>query len=278
MAKDLESFGGTATKLSQSPLGIIALFIVLVYAFASLVVVLGKNLTGGATIILVWFMVLFPVLVLAVFAWLVSRHHTKLYAPRDYKKEEHFLQVSGQDLKNLHPVPSQSPASTALAKPLPEEKALLAFRKNVPITMSLLYMNREFLDSSGERQKIDLGTSVGRSIEREAIYEQNRRVFLVHVLTPSKEPGQKYDLFIYLKRHGDKDISDVAKAEFFFGNSWGNRIFTGSRDGSVIGVSTSAYGPFLCTCLVTFDDGYQTSIYRYIDFEMGKVVKNVVVA
>jgi hypothetical protein len=38
-----------------------------------------------------------------------------------------------------------------------------------------------------------------------------------------------------------------------------------------MGVRLSAYGPFLCTCLVTFEDGEQVSLYRYIDFEMGEV-------
>jgi len=39
----------------------------------------------------------------------------------------------------------------------------------------------------------------------------------------------------------------------------------------LIGVRTSAYGPFLCTCRVTFIDGHVAFHSRYIDFEMGKV-------
>lgn len=56
---NLRSFGGTASKFSQNPLGIIALFIVLVYAFASLVMGLGRNLTEYASYILVWFCLTF---------------------------------------------------------------------------------------------------------------------------------------------------------------------------------------------------------------------------
>ena len=33
-------------------------------------------------------------MVLSVFAWLVSKHHTKLYAPSDYKADESFIQAS----------------------------------------------------------------------------------------------------------------------------------------------------------------------------------------
>jgi hypothetical protein len=43
---------------------------------------------------IVWFLVLFPVLVLLVFAWLVSKHHQKLYAPLDYKSDEAFIAAS----------------------------------------------------------------------------------------------------------------------------------------------------------------------------------------
>jgi hypothetical protein len=84
-------FGNTAKKFTHNPLGIIALFIVLIYAFASLVVGLGSNLEPAQKTPLIWFLVAFPVLVLVVFAWLVSRHHTKLYAPMDFRDEKLFI-------------------------------------------------------------------------------------------------------------------------------------------------------------------------------------------
>ena len=240
MASGVSEFGETAKKLSQNPLGIIALFIVLVYGFASLVVGLGRNTNADTLSPLIWFMVLFPVLVLAVFGWLVSRHHTKLYAPKDYAKEEHFILALGQDLNNLNYV-----------SPQPSKAELPA-------------------ELSGEEH--DLATPRGRSKERTDIYTKFRRIFLVHVLTPSSKPRQKYDIFIYAMRHKKEDISDIAKAEFFFGKSWGNRIFPGTREGNVIGVATSAYGSFLCTCLITFNDGTQVTLYRYVDFEMGEAI------
>jgi hypothetical protein len=42
---------------------------------------------------LIIFIVLFPVLVLGVFYYLVSRHHGKLYAPGDYKEDNSFLRT-----------------------------------------------------------------------------------------------------------------------------------------------------------------------------------------
>ena len=87
----MNRFGETARGLSQNPLGIIALFIVLVYGFASLVVGLGNGLDASSRTPLIWFMVLFPTLVLIVFAWLVSQHHDKLYSPGDYGAGEFLL-------------------------------------------------------------------------------------------------------------------------------------------------------------------------------------------
>lgn len=93
MENSTTNFGDTAKGLARNPLGIIALFIVLVYGFASLVTAFGASLTAQERLPLIYFLVLFPVLVLGVFAWLVSRHAGKLYSPSDYKNEENYVAV-----------------------------------------------------------------------------------------------------------------------------------------------------------------------------------------
>lgn len=93
MSDSIIKFGETAKGLARNPLGIIALFIVLVYGFASLVTAFGSSLTAQERLPLIYFLVLFPVLVLAVFAWLVSCHAGKLYSPSDYKNEENYVRV-----------------------------------------------------------------------------------------------------------------------------------------------------------------------------------------
>ncbi len=106
--------------------------------------------------------------------------------------------------------------------------------------------------------------------KRTLVYQKNKGIFLTHVISPSKVPGQKYDVFIYLIRHKTTDFSDVARASFFFGHMWGNRVFEEDEKDGIIGVRTSAYGPFLCTCRVYFKDGSSIELSRYIDFEMGR--------
>jgi hypothetical protein len=98
MASNLKAFVSAARGLSRNPLGIIALFIVLVYAIAGLVT---ANLTPqetGITRVLVWFLVLFPVLVLAAFTYLVARHHQKVYAPSDFDDEANFMRLFEEGL------------------------------------------------------------------------------------------------------------------------------------------------------------------------------------
>jgi len=89
-----KEFEQTAVKLSQGPLGIIALFIVLIHGFASLVLGFSQNLGEGNRSILVWFLVLFPAFVFTVFAWLVSTRHQKLYPPTAFRNEDLFRDLA----------------------------------------------------------------------------------------------------------------------------------------------------------------------------------------
>lgn len=234
MSNPLKDFASAAQGLAKNPLGIIALFIVLIYGFACLVVGASSQLDAGERLPIIWFMVAFPVIVLAVFGWLVSRHHTKLYAPSDYKDETHFLEAVTPELKQLSYV---SPATNG-------------------------------------NNKFHLATTEDDwTTERNGIYENSRGYFIAHVLEPSRKEGQEYDVFIYLIRHKSKEYSDIEKAEFFFGHYWGNKIYVGSNAGGFIGVRTSAYGPFLALCKITFKDSSTVTINKYIDFEMGFAVK-----
>jgi len=79
--------------LARNPLGIIALFIALVYALASLVAIYAGNLASNERLPLIYFLILFPVLVLGVFVWLVIRHSEKLYSPSDFKDEENYMKL-----------------------------------------------------------------------------------------------------------------------------------------------------------------------------------------
>lgn len=111
--------------------------------------------------------------------------------------------------------------------------------------------------------------------ERSERYSVCRYTNLVHVIEPSSNPDQKYDILIYLFRHRPNEegspygLNDVEKAEFYLGSAWNNRVFTCNRGDTIgyIGIKVSAYGTFSCLCRVTFTDGKTVVLDRYIDFE-----------
>lgn len=112
------------------------------------------------------------------------------------------------------------------------------------------------------------------------VYRENRNVFLAHTIRPSRKTGQLYDIAIYLIPHRSNDpkyrrtdLSDIVEAEFFLGAYFDNKVFRIKNRGGVMGITTSAYGPFLCTCRVSFTDGKHLMLNRYIDFEMGSLIE-----
>lgn len=84
-------FAETAKELSRNPLGIFGLFLVLIYGITAIVFSLGTSFTDFQRNVLTAFLVGFPVLLLAVFYWLVTRHSTKLFAPSDFRDDANYL-------------------------------------------------------------------------------------------------------------------------------------------------------------------------------------------
>jgi hypothetical protein len=107
--------------------------------------------------------------------------------------------------------------------------------------------------------------------QREQYYEPNRKILLVHRLAPSNEPGMLYDIQIYVVPHKEATLSNLSKVEYYFGQYWGNRIFTSIDRARGFPITTSAYGAFMCTAKLYFSDGNAVMINRYIDFEMGAI-------
>jgi len=152
MAHNLKAFGKTAKGLAKNPLGIIALFIVLVYGFAALVAAFASSLSEAERLPLIWFLVLFPVLVLTVFGWLVSRHARKLYGPSDYKDEENYIRMQVEHLEakvekvdsaSRWRLPLVSPVTTL---PMPHSDSQLAIAQmRLDVEQELFLLSRHAL-------------------------------------------------------------------------------------------------------------------------------------
>lgn len=115
-------------------------------------------------------------------------------------------------------------------------------------------------DISGQREK-----------ERTAKYAAQRGIMLVHKIFKSLQEGQLYDILIYIIPHRDSNLIQVTKVDYFFGEMWHSHIFSANDRSNGFAIATCAYGPFLCSAKVYFNDGTSQTIFRYIDFEMGDV-------
>jgi hypothetical protein len=91
----MNGFVENAKGLAKNPLGIIALFVSLIYAFACLVLSASmSNLKSEAERLpMIWFVILFPIIILLAFVYLVTNHHGKLYSPSDYGNTESFMKT-----------------------------------------------------------------------------------------------------------------------------------------------------------------------------------------
>jgi CheY-like chemotaxis protein len=113
MPDQIRNFGDTAKSLARNPLGIIALFIVLVYGFASLVTAFAGSFTASERLPLIYFLIVFPILVLSVFAWLVSKHSGKLFAPSDFKNEDNYVKMQMAVVASLTAATAKSDTPTS---------------------------------------------------------------------------------------------------------------------------------------------------------------------
>ena len=107
--------------------------------------------------------------------------------------------------------------------------------------------------------------------QREQYYLPNRNVQLVHRVAPSRHSGYLYDIQLYVIPHKNATLNNVQKVAYYFGRHWGNRVFVSDDRGRGFSVTTSAFGVFMCTAKLTFTDGEEVFLNRYVDFEMGAI-------
>lgn len=91
------SLGEYAVKLAKTPLGIIALFVLLAEVIAAMVVGTSYGLSERNQTIIVIFITAFPVLVVGMFWHLVVNHNVKLYSPSEFPNHSDFLAANKVD-------------------------------------------------------------------------------------------------------------------------------------------------------------------------------------
>ncbi len=190
MPSDLENFGEIAKTLSRNPLGIIALFIVLIYGINALVLGLFlQNLSQCERLCFICFLTTFPCLVLFIFTWLVIKHHGKLYGFKDYDDEVHFLYTIDNNIhsKKIHGEADEIEFSE---KPIQIDNNLrripsLASRKELINRIAYVeeWAIKEISVNYGAdiQQNVLIGPNSNRKILIDGMFLKNGKKFLIEV-------------------------------------------------------------------------------------------------
>jgi hypothetical protein len=99
---------------------------------------------------------------------------------------------------------------------------------------------------------------------------------LSHAIYESDEPGQDYEVLLFLVPHrgsrGSRgDLCAVKSVEYFLGPAWKDTVFRSEDGATSFGVSVHAYGfGFLCVARIDFVDGERFTTYRYVDLPARK--------
>lgn len=209
----VNSFGQTAQGLAKNPLGIIALFIVLVYGLAALVTAFANSLTASERLPLVWFLVIFPVLVLVAFTWLVSRHSSKLFAPSDFRDEENYVKMQMTAVASL--VAASSKAETT-ASDTDIEKIVDAVRQALPTSSSehedwrnhVLWVDDRPNNNLYERKAFEaVGLSFTLALSTQEaldLLQRNKYAAIISDMGRKEGPREGYKLLDALREAGDQ--------------------------------------------------------------------------
>jgi CheY-like chemotaxis protein len=209
----VKDFNDTARSLARNPLGIIALFIVLVYGFAALVTAFASSFTTAERLPLIYFLVTFPVLVLLVFAWLVSRHSSKLFAPSDFKDEDNYVKMQMAVVASLTAATAKGTTSTSLAQ-LDQIIEVARAARPAPAPSSddwanhILWVDDRPENNQYERQAfeaIGLRFTTATSTDEALKYLSNTRFgAIISDMERREGPREGYVLLDRLRREGDK--------------------------------------------------------------------------
>lgn len=185
----------------KNPLEVIAIFIALIYGICALLLGYAvKSLSEPNQTVMVWFVVLFPVAVLAVFSWLVRNHHKKLYAPGDYRSDDAFhgtpananslgTKLQAEDPEILDETPAVEEYNEVLDA-VPE----VIQRPPLSETTPAQTVGQELVDE-GKRHTADLGKSIQRAYLAEGLaFQELQKEFNAsvrrHINVPSLGGGK----------------------------------------------------------------------------------------
>jgi len=212
VANSTKEFGGIAVALARNPLTIIALFIVLVYGVAGLVTAFSGSFSASERVPLIYFLVIFPVLVLSIFTWLVIQHSTKLFGPSDYKDESNYVKMQLYAVARLAVAGSKGQSglgdedldqAVRVVQQMTPPKAIEAGRSN-----RILWVDDRPDNNIYERQAFQaIGLSFTLSLNtRDALEKlaQDQFAAVISDMGRMEGPREGYVLLDEMRRNGDQ--------------------------------------------------------------------------
>ena len=185
----------------------------MVYGFASLVTAFAASFTSAERLPLIYFLIVFPVLVLAVFAWLVSKHSGKLFAPSDFRDEENYVKMQMAVVASLTAATAKSdtPASEAEL-----HKIVEVVRAAGPAAVAtgdgwrnhILWVDDRPQNNSFERQAFEgMGLRFTLALSTDDAFEklsQTKYAAIISDMGRREGPKEGYVLLDRLRLEGDK--------------------------------------------------------------------------
>jgi hypothetical protein len=239
---NLPDFASSAKGLAKSPLGIIALFLVLVYAVASLVISIAQPaFFEHARHPIVIFLATFPVIVLFVFAHLVANHHGKLYAPHEYKNQDHFFRTLR--------VPEE--VSRAAAEPLSSAAAGGAVATSDQVRTPVTAAIQPVIDQA-YRGVVDAGLCLIHEAE---------------VLHPRTSPKSgRYRIRVWVESFSNEvALKEIDRVTYRVWDDFVPTTLATTDLSSNFDLWLNVYGEFPILAIAEFRGGTKVQLHRYLD-------------
>lgn len=169
----------------RNPLGIIALFLTVIYGIAGYVLSNGfSNLHGYCERLpLIYFIVFFPIIVLWVFYRLVVKYNEKLYAPKDFDNQDGFLEANG---KNIKPNQLSETLKHSENIPVPQKKSnicMFAYSSAINKENEWKKIEEAALQKYSTDHEMEIKTEItlGRNYVCDGIAQKNGKTYLFEV-------------------------------------------------------------------------------------------------
>ena len=182
----------------------------LVYGIASLVAILTEAGAGNERQPLIYFLVFFPVLVLAVFAWLVSKHSDKLYGPSDFTNEENYMKLVTVASLGAATGRHQGPATEADIRKIVESVQYVTATRPGGISNwrnQILWVDDRPENNTYEREAFEaIGLRFTLVLSTDEAFEklsQNKYSVIISDMGRREGPREGYVLLDRLRKDGD---------------------------------------------------------------------------